>query len=64
MGGWEDEEGERGDVKKWAEEGDISKLELLVLQGKSHLLEEMMNQSKETQSFVDKVPQIKEEIRV
>ena len=52
------------DVKKWTDEGDISKLELLVLQGKSHLLEGNMAPSDATKSFVEKVPHIKEEIKV
>ena len=66
------------DVKKWTDEGDISKLELLVLQGKSHLLEgELLvlqgkshllegkiDQSEATKSFVEKVPHMKEEIKV
>ena len=51
-------------MKKWADEGDISKLELLVLQGKSHLLEGKVHQSEATQTFFEKIPQIKEEIKV
>ena len=52
------------DVKKWTDEGDISKLEILVLQGKSHLLEGKIDQSEATQRFLEKVPQMKEEITV
>ena len=52
------------DVKKWTDEGDISKLELLVLQGKSHLLEGKIDHSEATKSFVEKVPHMKEEIKV
>ena len=46
------------------EEGDIPKLELLVLQGKSHLLEGRVDKSEATQTFLGKVPELKQDIKV